>query len=181
PVVARSLSKDPAKRFPNCLAFVRALYTARNPARVEQVVAEAATVGAASATDAGSQRPKTMLDTMENFQLEHAEEAVDLGGPLPEENLEEVSKLGITVAQPQTGALRPTLVIGLGAFGRQALLELRCRFLDRFGDLAKIPLLRFLCIDPDPEAVRNGVRGAPEVALSRNEIYHLPLPPLGNY
>src|SRR5262245_42970412 len=106
PVVARSLSKDPAKRFPNCLAFVRALYTARNPARVEQAVAEAAKVGAASAAP---QRPKTMLDTMENFQLEHGEEAVDLGAMPPEDNLEEVSKLGITVAQPQTGALRPTL------------------------------------------------------------------------
>src|SRR3954447_14937105 len=31
PVVARALAKDPAKRFPNCLAFVRALYTAPAP------------------------------------------------------------------------------------------------------------------------------------------------------
>jgi hypothetical protein len=30
--VARALAKDPAKRFPHCLAFVRALYTARAPA-----------------------------------------------------------------------------------------------------------------------------------------------------
>jgi hypothetical protein len=178
-VVARSLSKDPAKRFPTCLAFVRALYNARNPAYLEQIIPETAEVGAASVS---SPRPKTMRDTMENFQLEQAEDAVDLGGPPGEqENVEEVSRLGITIAQPQTGALRPTLVIGLGAFGRQALLELRCRFLDRFGDLAKIPLLRFLCIDPDPEAVRTGIRGAPEVALSRNEIYHLPLQPVGNY
>src|SRR6516164_5119742 len=33
PVVARALAKEPAKRFPNCLAFVRALYNARAPAR----------------------------------------------------------------------------------------------------------------------------------------------------
>ena len=32
PVVARALAKDPAKRFPNCLSFVRALYTARSAA-----------------------------------------------------------------------------------------------------------------------------------------------------
>src|SRR5207237_7420336 len=31
PIIARALEKDPAKRFPNCLAFVRALYTARSP------------------------------------------------------------------------------------------------------------------------------------------------------
>ena len=87
----------------------------------------------------------------------------------------------VAVAQPQTGAMRPTLIIGVGGFGRKALLELRCRFLDRFGDLTKIPLLRFLCIDPDPEAVNVAVRGAPDVALTRGEVYHLPLQQVGNY
>src|SRR5207248_1502606 len=33
PIVARALAKDPSKRFPNCLAFVRALYTARSPVK----------------------------------------------------------------------------------------------------------------------------------------------------
>src|SRR5262249_46996072 len=47
--------------------------------------------------------------------------------------------------------------------------------------LGKLPLLRFLCIDPDAESLNTAVRGAPEVALSRNEIYHLPLQPVGNY
>ncbi len=85
------------------------------------------------------------------------------------------------MAQPDSGALRPTLFIGIGGFGRKALLELRCRFVDRFGDLDKVPLLRFLCIDPDPEAVNQAVKGAPEVALSRNEVMHLPLQPVSNY
>src|SRR5262245_38328857 len=35
PVVARALAKDPARRFPNCLAFVRALFTARCVTRTE--------------------------------------------------------------------------------------------------------------------------------------------------
>src|SRR5207244_5419763 len=35
PVIARALSKDPAKRFPNCLALVRALDSARGPVRAE--------------------------------------------------------------------------------------------------------------------------------------------------
>ncbi len=87
----------------------------------------------------------------------------------------------MTIAQPDTGALRPTLIIGVGAFGRKALLELRCRFLDRFGDLNKLSLLRFLCIDSDPEALNTAIRGAPEVALTRNEVYPLPLQPVVNY
>src|SRR5438874_2176087 len=33
PVLARALSKEPGKPFPNCIAFVRALYNARGPAR----------------------------------------------------------------------------------------------------------------------------------------------------
>src|SRR5262245_6547841 len=56
-VVARALSKDPARRFPNCLAFVRALYTAPAPRRE-------------SARDPRGQRPRSMADTMENFILE---------------------------------------------------------------------------------------------------------------
>jgi hypothetical protein len=194
PVVARALSKDPARRFPTCLAFVRALYAARQ-AKVQPAASDALAA-------AGGQRPKTLAETMEDFSLEQlaeqrngdgAEEKngevdedkngeVDLGGPpLNGSLVEEISNMGITVAQPQTGALRPTLIIGLGSFGKQALIELRCRFLDRFGDLGKIPLLRFLCVDPDPEALAKALRGSPEVAFTRNEVYHLPLQAVGHY
>jgi hypothetical protein len=88
---------------------------------------------------------------------------------------------GITMAQPLTGALRPTLVLGVGAFGRRGLSELRCRFVDRFGDLARIPLVRFLYLDPDPDAGRMAGRGAAEVALAAGEVCPLPLQPVGNY
>jgi hypothetical protein len=187
PIIARCLSKDPAKRFPNCMAFVRALYSARPQGRLVPA-AGVERVGAH-----GAARPVTMHETMEDILLEADAspllpsdgcDAVDLGAPPvrpPAEDGIEVSQLGITVAQPATGALRPTVIVGLGSFGRKALLELRCRFLDRFGDLNKLPILRFLCIDVDPEAVNLAVRGAPEVALTRNEVYQLPLQQVGNY
>lgn len=178
PVVARALSKDPAKRFPNCLAFVRALYTAAVSPRAEVV-----------RTDGGGgngKRPKSLADSMENMLLEQMQdaedklEAVDLGidGAAL---LDDISQLGITVAQPQTGSLQPTVVVGVGSFGRRALLELRCRFLDRFGELEKVPLIRFLYLDSDPEAVKAAVRGAPELALKSSEIYHLSLQPVAHY
>jgi len=186
PIVGRCLSKDPAKRFPNCMAFLFALYKARSGLPGEHTTAPA--------PPTPGQRSKSIADTMEDIQLQaqegspeekgDSEAEVDLGGPPPartEEADANVSKMGITVAQPQTGALRPTLIIGVGGFGRKALLELRCRFLDRFGDLSKIPLLRFLCIDSDPEAVNLALRGAPDVALARAEVYHVPLQPVGNY
>jgi hypothetical protein len=179
PIVNRALAKDPAKRFPNCMAFIRALYTARHPARIAPPAPEVALAGKSS-------RPKSMADTMEDFQLEGelpgSAHDVDLGAPPPEQDDNEPSaEMGMTVAQPATGALRPTLILGLGGFGRKALLELRCRLLDRFGDLGKLPLLRFLCIETDPEAVTTAVRGAPEVAFSRAEVYPLPLQQVGNY
>lgn len=188
PVIARALAKDPARRFPNCLAFVRALYTARTASRAE-----------VNLSDAGSSanRPKTMIDTMEVFNLEGLGEdgspLADLAGGegvvlVPEghdkddgDNLEEVSQLGITVAQPQTGALRPTLILGVGSFGRRALTELRCRFIDRFGDLNKLPLLRFLYIDTDSDSLKLALRGSSEVAFTSNEVFPLPLQPIAHY
>jgi serine/threonine protein kinase len=170
PVVARALAKNPADRFPNCLAFVRALYTAQGQKRPETVSGH------------GEGRPKGLADTLEDILLEQQQEdveAADAGSPADE--ADQVSKLGITIAQPQSGALRPTLLIGIGSFGRRALRELRCRFLDRLGDLSKIPLLKFLYIDPDPGALQDALRGTPEVAFSRNEIYRLPLQPIGHY
>src|SRR3954452_999067 len=134
PIVARALEKDPAKRFPSCLAFVRALYTARAPSMAQMNVP-------ARATEPGN-RPKSMYDTLESFQLEGmpAEDQlvpVELGEHAPKlgRDNEAVSNLGVTVAQPSTGSLRPTLVLGVGGYGRRALMELRCRLIDRFGDL----------------------------------------------
>jgi serine/threonine protein kinase len=185
PIMTRALSKDPDSRFPNCMAFIRALYNAHNPVHRER-----ASQPELILSGQGS-RPKSLFETMEDINLGPVPnepagptDEVDLGGSPPAEGEEAdaaISQMGMTIPQPQTGALRPTLVIGLGGFGRKALLELRCRFLDRFGDLAKLPLLRFLCLDTDPEAVNTAVRGAPEVALSRSEVHHLPLQAVGNY
>lgn len=172
-IVNRALEKDPAKRYPNCLSFIRALYNARGAARSEPAVE-------ASATSGGT-RPRTLYETMEDFQLEQMGESAPAPAEIADGSAEEVSRLGVTVAQPDTGALRPTIIVGVGTFGRRAMLELRCRFIDRFGDLTKVPLVRFLYVDSDPEAVQASVRGTPEVALRRDEVYHLPLQPVGHY
>jgi hypothetical protein len=167
PVVARALAKEPAKRFPNCLAFVRALYTAQGRVRVEEHPGDAA-------------RPKSLADSLEDIRLE------DLAAEPPAsvtatEEVDEVSRLGMTVAQPNSGALRPTLIIGLGSFGRRALRELRCRLLDRLGELNKAPLLRFLYVDSDEQGIRAAMNGVAEMAFARNEVHPLPLQPAGRY
>ena len=167
PIVARALAKDPAKRFPNCMAFVAALYKAPQPPRVDERASEPQPVAAASAPQ--DRWPRRM----EDIHLDDAEVVRPGRSPPPpsrrrpstpsrdDGRTSRCPSWASPSPQPETGALRPTLIIGLGAFGRKALLELRCRFLDRFGDLNKLPLLRFLCIDTDPRSGQHGGRAAP--------------------
>jgi serine/threonine protein kinase len=188
PVVARALAKDPDKRWPNCLSFVRALLMAR-PAAPQPSLPGVDL----RANHGEGQRPRTIADTMEDMFLGpipenpddvlvpvDLDEMVDLGAGMSAGG-EHISNLGVTMALPATGSLRPTLVVGLGSFGRRALLELRCRLIDRFGDLEKVPVFRFLYIDTDQDAVRASIRGTAEVALHPNEVYHLPLQPVSHY
>src|SRR5262249_5032877 len=86
-----------------------------------------------------------------------------------------------TAPNAEVAALRPTIVLGVGDFGRRATLDLRCRLLDRFGDLSQVPIFRFLYIDADPEALHRAQQGEPEVALSSSEVFPLPLQPVTNY
>lgn len=186
PVLAKALAKDPAKRFTNSMAFVAALYKARSSTRIVEVRSQ-------PVSSTNVRKPKSLSDTMEDLLLEdYAPQDVApaarprLAGVALDEGSDdhpelEVSQLGVTVAQPETGSLRPTLIIGLGTFGRKALIELRCRFLDRFGDLGKLPLLRFLYLDVDPNAGEAARRGTPQIALSRNDCYPLPLQQVANY
>src|SRR5207245_9827212 len=120
------------KRFPSCSAFYKALYKARPSGRVAEQAAKELAL-------AGGGKNGHKVESLRDFQLdeleEHPSQAIDFGAPaLPPRNPEEESniqsEMGVTIAQPDTGALRPTLIIGVGAFGRKALLELRCRFLD---------------------------------------------------
>jgi serine/threonine protein kinase len=61
PVIARALAKDPKRRFPNCLAFVRALYNARPMRKPEELIP------ASAKSKAG--RPRTMSETLEDMVL----------------------------------------------------------------------------------------------------------------
>lgn len=109
--------------------------------------------------------------------VEHSDisAAIDLGAPVIGARLDE------TVTGVSRGVLRPTLFIGLGDFGRRALLELRVRLLDRFGDPSQIPAFRFLYLDGDIQGLDSALHGTPEAALSSRETFLIPLQPVINY
>jgi serine/threonine protein kinase len=180
--VGRALSKKPDDRFPSCLAFVNAL---RPPSASTAFIDldEESDVGRVSA-------PGVTVSTSGDLL---ATSATDDDGPPTDVIAAEVrpdvtvsgrpAQARKRVAPPRTatGIVRPTLVVGVGAFGRHALLGLRSRLLDRFGDLERLPSFRFLYLDSDPDALQKATAGTSEVALSSAEVFPLPLQPVAKY
>jgi hypothetical protein len=189
PVVARALAKKPDDRFPSCQAFINALRPSS---------ASSPFMDMGDAADLGNAAPAEPLDAPDTALVKDVISAVQLAEPAP---IDEGPPTAVIeremrpatgpvahdrrtkVAPPRTatGILRPTLVIGLGAFGRHALLGLRSRLLDRFGDLEALPAFRFLYLDSDPDAVQKATAGTSEVALTSGEVFPLPLQPVAKY
>src|SRR5262249_44419726 len=79
------------------------------------------------------------------------------------------------------GVLRPTVLVGVGSFGRRALQELRCRLVDRVGDMKQVPSFRVLYVDVDPDAASKATSAPPHIALSGEEVFPVPPPPVPGY
>ena len=154
PVVARALSKDPAKRFPSCIDFIRALIQATPGPR--------------------------KWESMEDIFLEPQALFTGIIKPPTEAPVSEIDTDSPS-ALAKAGILRPTLLVGLGHFGREALQALRTRIVDRYGSLEKLPIRRFLYIDTDARDLTAATVGPPEQALQPTEVLHLPLHPVAHY
>src|SRR5262245_34917863 len=149
PAVARAMAKDPNRRFPNCASFLRAVSPGGPPPPVTEV-------DASEEADLGqTPSPVPVFDPQAEKDLQDLPHTAQMTKPpapkIPRPTQPEIviPKQGprlaptrpvIDLALPTNlaatdGPLRPTLVIGVGSFGRQALLGLRCRLLDRFGNL----------------------------------------------
>src|SRR5947209_305584 len=61
-IVGRALAKDPAKRYPSCMSFLRALYTAQGRVKAEVAVNDL--------KNGAQQRPKGVAEAMEDILLE---------------------------------------------------------------------------------------------------------------
>lgn len=86
---------------------------------------------------------------------------------------------GVRPARP--GPLRPTYLIGLGEFGREALQAIRYRIIDRFGGLDRVPCWKYIYIDSDPKSINDALSGPPEQAFQPQEMYHAPLMGVAGY
>jgi serine/threonine protein kinase len=106
-----------------------------------------------------------------------ADAEVDLGGS----HISATVKHEHTATSVSRGVLRPTIFLGIGSFGLRSLTDIRCRLLDRFGDLSQIPAYRYLLLDSDSATLESASLGSPDVALGIGETFALPLQPVINY
>lgn len=184
PIVERALAKEPDERWPSCTAFVRALAGAKYDGgpRGEPI---------AHAPPAWARAPKTRPE----IEVTPSGRVALLAHPgaRGEQETDQVeidehhllSPTGGGAAQvsarKEVGVLRPTVLIGVGSFGRRALQEVRCRLTDRVGDVNQVPCVRFLYVDCDPDAVNKAVAAPPDVALDPDAVFPVPLQPVTQY
>jgi eukaryotic-like serine/threonine-protein kinase len=186
PILAKALTKNPDERFPSCTAFIRALQG-----------------GPRSGDSSGGSNSSYMYESSSWARSSRSSEDVDLtptghysrgsggvavlsarggkGVAVADPEFDDDHLLGVTAVQKEVGILRPTILIGVGSFGRRALQEVRCRLIDRLGDIALVPTFRFLYVDCDPDAVNKATSAPPDVALSPDDVFPVPLQQVTGY
>ncbi|MCI0702978.1 MAG: protein kinase [Planctomycetia bacterium] len=181
PVVARALAKNPDDRFPSCTAFIRTLTGRPDSIGSSSSGNGVMEPGAWSNGDRAAHdvdltppgpRPSSRVATLPTPARTR---------PVAHPEIDEDHLLSATAPQRETGVLRPTVLIGIGSFGRRALQELRCRLTDRVGDVVQVPCFRFLYVDCDPDAVTKAISAPPDVALAVDEVFPVPLQPVTQY
>jgi serine/threonine protein kinase len=171
-IVLRCLSKDPAKRYPSCTAFVRALLgDNRRPEPIIDISEPTPLPRDVGNLSEEERTPPTARKLSGSSIPRLPREVEEPGG----------SKLNATLAQAEIGVLRPAVVIGIGEFGLKVLRELRSRLLDRLGDLSQTPAFRFVYIDVDPGGRERAMAGDPEQSLRDEQIFEMRLQPVANY
>lgn len=180
-VVGRALAKNPDERWPSCTAFVRALGSAREGSGSSGSGYGPGVSEAAAWARAGKTAHDVDLTPGAGAGGVAVMAAPSRRRTEPQFEIDEDHLLGVTAPQKEVGVLRPTILIGVGSFGRRALQELRCRLTDRVGDVLQVPCYRFLYVDCDPDAVAKAVSAPQDVALGTDEVFPVPLQPVTQY
>ncbi len=180
PVIARALAKDPADRFPSCLALVEALLgdTGRSGrARQPEVLPDSAndtTPGSVLATELIGQGNAKRSTRRPQAASEELSPLVLAASPASPKQLPPVS----AESGPQ---LRPTLVLGIGGTAAEVLQRLRFRWQNRFGEVSAVPSLAMLLVDTDRREIHDATRGSDAFALEHRETLLMPLRRPGHY
>lgn len=156
PILAKALSKKPEDRYPNCQDFVWALRSGalvtpppvKMPAMPTSVTQPWKVKTRASSEVAITDTPGKTGSSVVTFATTGFNNT-----PLPEQLAEPEPPRTAPPLQSGPGPIRPALIIGLGATGLRFLQRFRKQVSDRFGSFDKIPSVRSLFIDTDPETI----------------------------
>jgi eukaryotic-like serine/threonine-protein kinase len=158
PIVERALAKNPDERYASCCEFVNAL------------------IGASTDGSPMIRTPRRLMPPGPRTRLD-TPAPVSPVKSLPKADLNPT----LTVSRFEAGILRPSILIGVGGFGRRALQQIRCRLLDRVGDLHQVPSFRFLYLDIDPSSAGKLLTDKSDAAILPEQLVTLPLQPVNNY
>ena len=170
--VGRALAKNPEERFPSNLSFVKALSggldsMASTPIPMTRTARPPGASAAFHEADHSAVTPPPQSRTISQ--------------KLPASFIRDIDELAQSTFGKDDGVLQPAILIGVGSFGRRALQQIRCRLLDRVGQLSHVPCLRFIYLDPDPDATDKAFSAPPDIALHSEHIFLTPLQPVTNY
>jgi serine/threonine protein kinase len=165
PALTRALAKKAEDRFPSVSAMVQAL-RAGSALPVRAAVPAEVSSGSSLIEHVLPQSSGSTLREPANDFTPDPQEAVETSPP------------PVRPAPPEAtgaGPLRPAVVIGLGYTGLRVLARFRKLTADRLGPPEKLPLVRTLYVDTDPDA-------AAEVAgLHPDEVFCARLQRAGHY
>lgn len=178
--VARALAKEPEDRFPSCMAFIRALGGGLSQSEIslgdislptpppfhEQLLNGDTPVGGTPfPTRNGSKLSPHLVASIPDMDV--ADPSATMSASVP--------------FIPEEGVLRPAIFIGIGSFGRRALQQVRCRLLDRVGELSHVPCFRYIYVDADPDAQAKTLNGPADAALLPEHTFSATLQPVTAY
>ncbi|MEZ6140070.1 MAG: tubulin-like doman-containing protein [Zavarzinella sp.] len=156
-IVAKALSKDPFKRFNTCIEFVEALsqVSVKAMAGFQKVVStDASVITSQLYEDVPGTIPLEQPEPITGFALQDEIQEGSCSLPIADE-VSSSSKVSASISEhffelndfEDGSCLRPTLIIGLGTFGKATIQSLTQRLADRFGDIQLVPCYRFLNVD----------------------------------
>jgi hypothetical protein len=195
----RALAKKPEERWPSCMALVKALQHGSGPpgggsaggGHAGNTPVETPGAGITPTPTPSQTRPPVSpplvlpglgaFATNPSLVLTPATQLRVRREELPNAPAEPVVP---RLAPPELtgpGCLMPSLVVGLGQGGLAVLHRLRQHLSDRFGPAEKLPSIRLLYVDTDPESLAAATGGPPTMALSADEIFPAKLKRAGEY
>ena len=180
PALARALAKKPDDRFPTCLDFVQALKEG-----IEAVAERLAEESIAEMEPPLTQVVRSLRPTrptppprrkwrprgVARASIDAAPDPLFGHGAAGREEARLASARRHAQEEERgEGLLFPALVIGLGQAGYHVVKELRHKVRGRFGEIERLPSLRLLYIDSDPDSFHNALQAPLEEALGVEEI-----------